>query len=179
MEPFTPKVLYDLYASLAADQQNEFLKILAQNSTPKLPLVLMSYLPKAQHIELVQRVFGHLVEKLWPIMAKQILEVLRAHPDVKGEDLTQKAVESFKNWGELATKVIAQNETEKIKRKRDRKSDPEVVKRNAKICEQRRSNPRKWTLGQLMLEYGFSKSTIQSILRKEAKWKELMNGYGN
>jgi len=61
----------------------------------------------------------------------------------------------------------------RVKEDRDRKSNPKTVRRNLKICDLRKQDAGKWTLGRLAKEYGITRQTVVRILNQEAKWRRL------
>jgi hypothetical protein len=61
--------------------------------------------------------------------------------------------------------------------RRNRKSDPEIVRRNVHICDLRKQDTKKWSLGRLAKDFDLAKSAIQKILREEPKWRRLFIPY--
>jgi hypothetical protein len=59
------------------------------------------------------------------------------------------------------------------KQKRDRKHDPEIVRRNVEICDRRKEDPKAWSLKKLAAKYKISIRNITLILLDEAKWRQL------
>jgi hypothetical protein len=60
-----------------------------------------------------------------------------------------------------------------FKKERDRKSDPEIIKRNVKICDLRKESRKVWTLGRLAKDHEMTRQSIQAILKAEKKWRRL------
>ncbi len=58
-------------------------------------------------------------------------------------------------------------------RRKERRSSPITIRRNVEICDRRKQNKSKWTLGRLAKEYGVKRQTIVSILNDEEKWRRL------
>lgn len=68
MNPVTPKGLCDQFQAFSAEQQEEFLKHLAQISTAKVPLVLASHLSKTEQFKFSGQTFGTVVETMMPLL---------------------------------------------------------------------------------------------------------------
>jgi hypothetical protein len=69
---------------------------------------------------------------------------------------------------------IATGRAERKKRK-ERRSSPATIRRNAEICQRRKTDPKKWTFGRLAKEYGVARQTILRILKQAAKWFQAAN----
>jgi hypothetical protein len=63
-------------------------------------------------------------------------------------------------------------------KKRNRRSDPEIVKRNVEICNLRQENPTLWSQGKLGRKFGINPRTVRKILAEEKKWRDLMDEIG-
>ena len=57
--------------------------------------------------------------------------------------------------------------------KRNRKSDPEIVRRNVEICDRRKQDRKKWSISRLARIYDLSHRNINLILKDEQKWRRL------
>jgi hypothetical protein len=63
---------------------------------------------------------------------------------------------------------------EEKRRHRNRKSDPEIIRRNVEICRLKEENPKYWTLEQLRRKYKFKHvRAVTKIVEKRAMWLRL------
>jgi AraC-like DNA-binding protein len=56
---------------------------------------------------------------------------------------------------------------------RNRRSDPETVRRNVEICDRRKLDKKTWTLGTLSQHYGISRQYVARIIKEEERWRRL------
>jgi hypothetical protein len=56
---------------------------------------------------------------------------------------------------------------------RNRRSDPETIRRNVEICDLRKQDRKLWSLGRLAGKYGVTKRAISFVLEEEDKWRQL------
>jgi len=63
----------------------------------------------------------------------------------------------------------------KQKKKRDRANDPETIRQNVEICDLRKEDKKKWSMGQLARKFGMARQSISKILKKEENWRQLLS----
>jgi hypothetical protein len=56
---------------------------------------------------------------------------------------------------------------------RNRRSSPEIIRRNVEICDRRKQDRKHWSLVRLARTYKVSKRTITKVLKEEDKWRRL------
>jgi len=169
----TPRVLLDLYVALPNSQKLEFLTLLGSISSPRVPLHIISQLPKSQQFDLAGKMHGNVINLLMPFVIDRAWQIFKEHPEVAREEFRKDLDVEVKRWVEMMGKEIGELEREKYKQQRDRKSNPEIVRRNLEICNRRKGNGKLWTQGRLAKEYQLDKRTIREILTDEAKWRRL------
>ena len=89
--------------------------------------------------------------------------------------LLAKHVEQF---AEDFARQAAEMERVKLKEQRDRKSDPETIRRNVEICDLRQQDRKKWSLGRLAKHFGVTTRAITKVLANENKWRRLAQQLG-
>jgi len=173
VEVITPKVLLDLYSALSDENQNAFLKLLGSISTAESPLVIVSQLDRLETFRFSQMLTAEFVKRTLPIVLRQARLVAKNHPGVSDTDFDSMVNERVKVELETMSDKLSELEAEKLKAKRDRKSDPVTIKRYVEICNLRRGNKSKWTQGALAKRFEVTPAMIRQILREETKWRQL------
>ncbi len=173
VEVVTPRVILDLFLALSDEQQEEFLRLFAGACSVDAPLFIVSQLPKARQFELSGRMHEQVIKILMPIAIDRAWELLKERPDVPLEQFRTELKDRITKWVEALGEEMAELERDKVTAQRNRKSNPETIRRNIEICDRRKLNPSLWTLGKLAKEYGIKRSTVQGILNDEPKWRQL------
>jgi hypothetical protein len=166
-----PGAVFDLFQALTLEQKGDFLRRLAQISSEDLPLYIIAHLPKSADIGLSRRLFGVLANAMLPLVIDHAWELLRDHPEITRERFGEEIATLVK---ELVVK-LAEQERGNLKAQRDRKSDPETIRRNVEICDLREEDKKKWTQGRLAKKYDLTPQAIRKILSNEAKWRRLIS----
>lgn len=97
----------------------------------------------------------------------------REQPQIADEEFDKLLNERVGERMALYDQKISELERAKLKKKRDRKSDPEIVRRNVEICDRRKQDRKKWSIGKLAKTYKLSHRGITLVLRDEPKWRRL------
>jgi hypothetical protein len=58
-------------------------------------------------------------------------------------------------------------------KKRNRRSSPKTILRNVELCDLRKQDRKKWTLGQLAKRYKVSTRAVTMVISEEPKWRRL------
>lgn len=173
IEKFSPDVLYDLYCLMAPGDQEAFLRRVSKVITAEMLFAMVASLDRVETKQFTDLVHEELTWQLAPILEEQARQIVRENPEITDEELRkkheQRITECFGNYDA----EISAMEAEKLKQTRDRKSDPETIVRNVEICNLRRSNKKKWTLGRLQKKFAVTKRAITKILKDEEKWRRL------
>jgi hypothetical protein len=117
--------------------------------------------------------FPYFVETAYPLLLQTACRVARAQPNLTGSDFEIAVNQAVKGVMDEYDRIIGEREAAKLKEQRDRKSDPEIIRRNVEICDLRKQDPKKWTLGRLAKKYDVTSRAIRKTLKEEAKWRRL------
>jgi hypothetical protein len=169
----TGKSVFDLFLGLSEEQKDIFIKLLAGVCTPKVPLMLVAELAPSEQEKFSQRIYGTLIEMLLPLLIDRAWELLKDNPDVTRERFGEEVDAGVRAWVEKCAIEMGEREREKLKKERDRQSSEETIRRNAEICNLRRTDPKKWSQGRLAKQYDLSAPMIRKILSEEAEWLKL------
>ena len=173
-QPFTPKVLFDLYCDLPPEQRIDFLKRVARTCSAKEPLLMVEELSKAERRKFTNITTAVVVQSLLPVLVRHARALIRKNPrlaDLTDEQVDQELDRSFREFGDDFAREVGALEREQLKEKRDRKSSPVTIRRNVEICDRRKQDKKKWTFGRLAKEYKIARQTVVRILNEEAKWR--------
>lgn len=171
LERLTPKSVFDLYLSLNEKEKSDFLTLLASVSSGKVPLFIHDKMSKAAQIEFNERRYTSFFNLMMPILIEQACELLLKHPEIVKEELIAKVSAQVDTFLKKLVEESAEQEREMFKNKRDRKSNPETIRRNVGICNLRHSDPKKWTQGKLAKKFHITPQAIRKILGAESEWR--------
>jgi hypothetical protein len=173
MEQFTPKAIYDLYCLLPNDGKAAFIKLLASVSTAEVPFVIANELPLTEKGRFAEMMFEELLWRVFPLLQQTARKLIREEPNLSDEQFDKELHERVKQNMDIYNRDISELERARLKESRDRKSDPETVRRNVEICNLRMQDPKKWSLGRLAKQYEMTKQSIKKIIEDENKWRRL------
>jgi hypothetical protein len=173
VEQFTPKALLDLYLLLPNDDKGVFLRLLASECTAEAIFVMANELRLTELGRFSEMMFEELLWRVFPLLEEKARELRKEDPDLSDEQFGKELHERVKQHMEVFNQEISELERAKLKEARDRKSDPDNVRRYVEICDLRRRDPKTWTLGALAKRYDMAKQSIKKIIEQEAKWRRL------
>jgi hypothetical protein len=173
METFSPTAVFDLYVLLPEEQKKAFIKLLASVSTAEVPFVICNELSLPEKGRFAEMMFEELLWRVFPLLQQTARNLIREKPDLSDEQFDKELHERVKARMEEYEESISELERAKLKERRDRKSDPATVRRNVEICDLRRRDQAKWSLGRLGKKYGMTKQSVKKILAEETKWRRL------
>ncbi|HTU88575.1 MAG TPA: hypothetical protein VMF69_00620 [Gemmataceae bacterium] len=173
IESVTPKAVFDLFALLSKEDKKEFLRLIGRCSTAEIPFLITSELPPSERERYSDMVNQQLISLIFPYLLRQARQLAREQPQLSDEEFDKMFDEQIKESMETYDQAIGELAIAKHKEQRDRKSDPEIVRRNMEICDKRKRDKKKWTLGRLARDYEMRRQTIVSILKDEEKWRRL------
>jgi hypothetical protein len=61
----------------------------------------------------------------------------------------------------------------RYKAQRDRKSDPDTIRRNVELCDLRKQNEKLWSYRRLAKHFKITPQNVGLILKEEDKWRKL------
>jgi hypothetical protein len=169
VEVISPSVVFDLYKSLQEDGQAAFRKLLATTLRSNGLLDLTRDMSAQERLKYLDVIGGFLALNAFPIMARYAVKFAHQFPHLTDEQMHSKIMESM----DALIQQIGSMQAEQFKSQRDRKSKPETIKRNVEICDLRKKDRRKWTLGKLAKDHRVTPRAITRILSQENKWRRL------
>ena len=118
-----------------------------------------------------------MVEKNTPLIIRAAMQAVRKNPGLSDAEI-QSLIDRT-NTDEMVRGTLADIESAKLAKKRNRKSKPDIIRRKAKICDMRNKDPKKWTQGKLAKKFKLkSADNVKKILKQEAKWRRDFNELG-
>lgn len=173
MERVTPEVLYDLYLALSNDDQLSFLRLVADASTAEVPFLMSGQLSIPEQARFAEMLTEGVLKQGFPLMLQHALHVAETMPGASRDQQLATLHDLVKQNQEHYDRTIGEREQAKFKAQRERKSDPEIVRRNVEICDLRKQDTTKWTLGRLANRYKISRQNVGLVLNDEARWRRL------
>ena len=168
---FTAKAVADLFKALSAEEQIACL--MQFDLTAEGLFYLLHNLSPQEQRHFSDMTFNMTVHLAFPWMIQHALAIVKEHPEATNEELYSLVNEATKESVEVYQEAHTELAEAQLKEKRDRKSAPETVKRNVEICDRRKADKRKWTLGKLAKQYHIARQTVVRILEQETKWRRL------
>ena len=178
MELLTPKALFDLYSLLSNESKFIFHKLVASEASMHIPLFIAANLCESEKECFGQFFFKKNVELLMPFLISKAVEVVRSNQEKNNDELARLLVNSVRDFGERFVGEAVAQATKTLKTKRDRKSDPDIIRRNVNICDLRKQDRKKWSLLKLAKHFKKDKRTITGILEEESKWRKMADKLG-
>lgn len=169
----TPQALLDLYRALTPEQQTEFIRLVARESNTHLFGAFFNALPLPERAPFMQQALEHVARVQRPILIQHTLEVVRRFPTLSVDEMVGEVSADYERALVELEEGISALVQHTFKDRRDRKSDPEIVRRNVEICDLRRQDRKKWTLGRLARKYGVTNRAITKVIQEESKWRRL------
>jgi hypothetical protein len=173
MDSESAEAAFDLFVRLNAEEQTKFIKMLGGVCPAEAPFMMTNEMTRPEKERFSQMVFDELHWRFFPFIIHLAVQVLRKTPDATDveleEALRQRSEEVMREHSEMIDELQA----DKLKAKRDRKSDPDTVRRNVQICDLRRSDKKLWSLGRLAKKFKVSIRLITKTIKEEPKWRRL------
>ena len=174
IEEVTPQALIDLYSLMSDDSQWAFLKLLGGVSLAEAPFLLTSQLTSPEQWRFSEMITGsEMMNRFFLFLQQEARRLARAQPSISDEEFDRQFHEQIKQAIETQAQHVGEAQQAILKQKRDRKSDPETVLRNVKICNLRKQDQKKWSYRRLAREFKMTPQAIGLVLKGEAKWRRL------
>ena len=172
--PLTPKELLESFWILSDDDKTAFLELFGQNLNAESAWLVVNALPIAERERFTDILQETMVALIYPVLVKEARELAKRTHDLTDDqfdkELADRVTESSREYSE----AIGQREAAKLKQQRDRKSNPDIVRRNIEICTLRNQDPTYWSQGRLAKKFKLKASrAIRLILEQESKWRLL------
>ena len=163
-------VLDDLN-QLDISQKVEFLRLFGEQATSVLARVLLENLPLLEKNKLLESVLLPHAEQIIPLIVRAAIQAVKKNPSLNIAEI-QALIQRYKT-DETVHETIADIEAAKLAKKRNRKPDPKILRRNIQICNLRNKDPKKWTQGKLRKKFGLNTTDhVKKILKQETKWRQ-------
>jgi hypothetical protein len=176
VQPATTGAVFDLYLLLSEDGRREFLRRLANISDAPVLFQFFRDMTVPERVRFSEMVSGTLARDLLPLLVKQAVEIARADPHISDEEFARRIeADSMRTLDRNNASLLAIDRAQ-VKEKRDRKSDPETIRRNVEICDLRKQDPKKWSYRRLARQFKITPQAIGLILKGETKWRRLAGG---
>jgi hypothetical protein len=173
MDQCSPQALLDLYSLQSNSDKEKFLQLLGSSSTAEAPFWICKTMSILERGRFCDMVFEQLMAQVFPLMQMHARNLAREGGNLSNEEFDSELHERVRLEMENYNQQIGELHAARLKDKRDRKSDPETIQRNVQVCNLRKQDSKKWSLGRLAKQFDITKQSIQSILKEEAKWRRL------
>ena len=169
IEQPTPRAIFDLYTSLSDEDKVAFLRLLGRTMSVQGFAVVFDSMPILLQLEWAARFQRQFIADVLPGLLLDAIRAGREYPQAEEPELAKLAQQKSAEFHEHIRALVEA----RVKQARDRKSDPEIVRRNVEICDLRKQDRQKWSLGMLGKKYDLTKQAIKKILEEEDKWRRL------
>lgn len=174
----TPKELFSLFAKLKGEEQSEFLCLIGGYVTGEAMFEMAECLNDRNK----ERFLLFFEKQVWDLTYGQVLKravvLAKEHPELAERELAMRVHDETMLAFDRHYKEIGELERTRIKEKRDRKPDPEIVERNVRICELRKADPKTWSRKKLARKFEVTERMIGKILAEESNWRQLKGVQG-
>jgi hypothetical protein len=169
--PLTPGAVADLFRGLSPEGQKACLEQL--NLTAEAIFLLLHSLSPTERSQFTDMIFEEVIWQVFPWLTRHAITAVKQHPEASDEELYALVNEAARRSIEEYEASYTELAEAQLKEKRDRKSAPGTVRRNVEICDLRKQDPKKWSLGMLGKRFKLTRQTVKRILEDEAKWRRL------
>lgn len=173
VERASPQSVFDLFKSLDNDAQRAFIRILAHHLSVEAFFDMLAQLDPLEQKKFSDMVGETLMPLLLPQFAREAIDLVKELPETGRDELVPILSSRVAQIQKLYDSELGKLAEATLKQKRDRKSDPETVRRNVEICNLRKHDRKKWTLGKLASRFQVTRRAISLVLVDEAKWRRL------
>jgi hypothetical protein len=169
IEIVTPKLLAEYYGLLNFHDKKEFLELLGQRSVAESVYLMLGGLSLTEQRRFCMLwTWGMKKRGFFHRIVDHACKVVQEMPQLLKPENRAELVAKVQAFDEGFVETVRQHVAADQKRKRDRKNNPELVRRNVEICDR---HLRGRSLGELAKEYRLSRGTIQGIVEKAAHWR--------
>lgn len=173
MDVVTPQVLIDLFDILLSEDKKKFFVLLGRRSIAETVFVILNELSNTEQWRFTELIHKVLTAKIYPFLLQKARRFARDNPQLSDEEFDRLFREDMAKSSEYYERELRNLVRAQLKEERDRPSDPEIIKRNVQICDLRKKDSKKWSLGKLAQHFKRDKKTISDILKDEIKWRRL------
>ena len=179
MDEINPQGLRDDFISLDCDNMRLFLELLTVEIPPEAILFILTKLDMYQKLRFTQPCYKAFAWKFLPVLLKEARRLARGElSNVSDEEFDKTFGEQIGASIYSLIRAIYKRAEERFRKKRDRKSDPETIRRNVEICELRKQDRKRWSLARLAKRFEVTDRYIRKVIQEEAKWRSLASDLG-
>ena len=165
------EVLRDLYRALQTRLQHDFLELIARDMPAEMLFFIVHCLSVFEQKRFTDMVHNGLNPIVSSLALGNAIDVVRNAPTDTREELAAELGERMRQTVENIEGHAQRLEEVKLKRKQDRKPDPDTIRRNVEICDRHRQDPKKWNKKRLAREYAVTDRYIRGVIKEEAHWR--------
>ncbi|HEY1600912.1 MAG TPA: hypothetical protein VGG64_15000 [Pirellulales bacterium] len=170
--------ILDLYRKLTGDERNACLQMIGAISFAEAPFVMMNGMRLIEQGRFNDMIADGVLRLVLPIMVQEARKIAHELPDIPDEKFEAELLARVAASTTEFKQEIGELEQAKLKQKRDRKPDPEIIRRNVEICDLWAKDRAQWTQGKLARKYHLSPRAIRLILNDEQKWRQAAREHG-
>jgi hypothetical protein len=167
----TPKIVAEFFRGLSPEEQQACLGLF--DLTAEGAFLLIGQMRLTEQKRFSEILFEQHTVQMLPWIIQHAISVAKDHPGATNEEMELFVNEATKRSVEEYQTAHIELAKEQFKEERDRKSDPETIRRNVEICDRRKRDPKTWSYRKLAKEYDMRWQSIQRIIAEETKWRRL------
>jgi hypothetical protein len=164
--PVTPGAVAKQYQSLNSEDRVEFFQLLKLKLEDLLAIA--SQLPDDEE----GRFYGWMVDAVGESVLSEVLlksaEAVRANPDFDTASLIAEVRDDLHRQAAVIREIALAH----VKKQRDRKPDPETIRRNVQICD--RYHKDQLSKKKLAGHYGVTDRYIRDVIKDELSWRRRL-----
>lgn len=168
----SPQQLVDAFMSYGPEQRDEFVRLFAQVCPHETPRAIIRHFPVAKREEMDGELYRKTFLRVLPACYQHAREILSMNPEISDDEFQKDMHAKLEKFVMDTKSLAAQKEKENLETQRNRKSDPNTIKRNVDICKLKDEKPN-LSLGQLGKQFNLSPSSIRDILEERSRWFSL------
>jgi hypothetical protein len=170
IDRLTPGTVIEFYHQLSDGGKRAFLQLLGSGISAEAMYFMLGCMDLVENEKFCD-MFEKECQPLYALLLNRAVRAAREHPNWTDEDLKREVGKGIREHHDLMYRELMELGKAKHKKERDRKSDPEKVKRNVEICDLRNQDKKKWSHGRLAKKFKTSPPNIRLILADEAHWR--------
>jgi hypothetical protein len=173
MDPLTPEQLRDLYRLLPIGDRGAFLRLIGAESKAEYVAEFLRGMTVEEQRRFSMIMNREIAKVVYPFVLRHAVDVANEMGHLSREEQGEEVLNRHADSMETYRQYITSTEVEKLKAKRNRKSNPETIRKNVEICDLRLKDPKHWSLARLAGKFKVTKRAISKVVEEEAKWRRL------
>lgn len=167
IESLTPVMLRDLIKLLQTDQRKILMRLVGSEIVKGDYVELVSQLKPEVKEQVYEMHYGAFTKHLYPMMLDKAVKACREMAHISDDEIKDAMT---KHAAQLMG-VMRDAAFEEVNTQRNRKSDPETIRRNIEMLDKRRSDSKTWSYAKLGDHYGVSKEYARDVIKAEGHWR--------